>query len=335
MKRTALLALPVAALGVAGFAVASTTSVSITAAGPTPATITVHPGDAVQLINADTVAHAVTGKGLVPSSTAPVPPGGTVTLPVTQTGKFGYSVQGVANGRGTVVVQELTTGQGLSLAASIPFVTYGSHVTLRGRSPEPSGVVQIDQRLQGVGSWEPLTSVVATRTGTFSVIVEPKRGVQYRARVGEGKTKLVTPPVAIGVKPLVSLRLSAKSTASGHPVAARVSISPRDAATTVNLMRYNPTLRVWQRVAGHQLDATGSATIQWAVMPGRSLLRGWLSARTIHGGYIIGFSQQLPVTGIGALPVKQKKHAKTGGHGHGHGKGKKAAANTSTTTTAK
>jgi len=96
-------------------------------------------------------------------------------------------------------------------------------------------------------------------------------------------------------------------------------------------MRYNPTLRVWQRVAGHQLDAGGNAVIQRPVMPGRSLLRGWLSARTIHGGYIIGFSQQLPVTGIGALPQKQKKKAKTGGHGH-HGK-KKSATTTTTTTT--
>ena len=85
-------------------------------------------------------------------------------------------------------------------------------------------------------------------------------------------------------------------------------LTPRTAARTVELMRFNPESGLWRRVATRAVNrATGTAVLPWQVEQGRTLLRLGLNRRTTAPGLAPVNSASIRVTGVGEPPDESKR----------------------------
>ena len=296
LKRIAIGAGAAAVAG-AGFALAASVSVTLGPKGPEPAVATVEWGDTLSFVNGDSVTHAITSahNDVGPATLAPgATVGGTETA---HAGSYQYRQTGGKSFVGTVVVT--ATGK-VTLKTSQLTVAYGRSVTLSGLSTKPGTAVLIEQRLSGDTSWHPLTTVSSAADGTFGAVVKPEVSAKLRASIADGQIR--SEPVAVAVKPLLTISSSARATKVGRSIPISTRLSPAKAATRVTLLACSPYTRGWQTVATRPPGLSGRITFRWTAGYGRTLLRAEIERRYGAQGFLTAQSSTIAVIATGAPP---------------------------------
>lgn len=247
LTKAALLAGVVPALAAGGFALAGTTGVSMTSAGPQPATVTVSWGDTLQVKNEDTVPHQfVSSHGELQTGT--LLPGSTYTTTfTTKTRSYGYRQTGGRGYPGQVVIS-FDGRVSLKSPATVPF---GSMLSLRGTSSIADTPVQVEIRRTGDPQWQLLASQTSGGNGRYSVSLRLARGGKLRAAIAAGE--IHSAPVNVAVRPRIQV-----GRGSGG---VRARLTPAGSATRVTLeCRAGPGH--WKRVGAARPDATGKAFLR-------------------------------------------------------------------------
>jgi plastocyanin len=199
MKRVLMLAAVVGALIAAATAFsATTTTVSITAAGFAPKNITVTAGDTVKWVNNDTKNQQVACAKC--SFTSPsLAPTASYSYVFNTVGKF--TITDPVNGRkGTVTVKAATAT--VSLAAKPPTVKYLAATTLSGTySTQANQSVTLLGKACGAKAFTKITTVKTGTSGTFSTTDKPTMNTAYQAKAGT----LTSKQVAVKVQPTIQL----------------------------------------------------------------------------------------------------------------------------------
>src|SRR4051812_25920791 len=160
MKRSVMWVCCLAVLGGAGIATAGESSVTLTANGPQPGTVTASVGDTIRFQNVDTAEHQILVRG-APTPTINLAPQASATITLSQAGTLSYQQRGATRFRGAIVVSPLVAARALTLTAVKPFITYGQVGILRGVAPQAGQQVLVEQRVQGVASWVEVTRATA------------------------------------------------------------------------------------------------------------------------------------------------------------------------------
>ncbi|HEY7693167.1 MAG TPA: hypothetical protein VH816_12575 [Gaiellaceae bacterium] len=297
----------VGVLGFAGFAIAGGMTVSLTDAGPAPATATVQLGDTVYFTGVGNENHAVLG----PTFTIPlIHPGETVGQKMDVPGKVNYRATGfTGTHRGTIVVAVPT---GLQLKASKPSVAYGAPVTLSGVSPLKSDQVVLESRSAAKGTprtaWATVTTLPTdANDGSFSTVVKPSAATDYRVTLAAGR--VLSQPVTVGVTPILTISATPRTLKTGKVLRVSGKVLPAAAATSLVLAQYDRTrnTRPWRSVAQKATTPGGTVVFTWPVVSGRTLLHLQTSKSTTRPGFLPTTSAYIVITGIGKPPTPAKK----------------------------
>jgi hypothetical protein len=302
MKRVVLLAVPaLAALFVAGFALADAVTVSMTSTGPVPPTATVNWGGTVQFVNSDTIDHSLASSE---------PEIGTTTVPVGQTvsivfsGKAGlkrYVMSGKPRAFFGPAVEVTLNGK-LDLHARTGVVTYGQSVQLQGsQSLGPGAQVSIQQRPlnqfgNGSGDWHVVAGPISTSSsGRFSYGVTPAAGAEYQAVAAAGQ--LLSNTVLLFVQPRIDVHAPRRARV-GRAVDLRVSVRPANAARSVDLEGYIPRLKRWHVIGRVSLSRAGAGGARLVVQAGTARMRFSIGSTAVAAGLRAGTSKVFTVVGV-------------------------------------
>ena len=291
-RRAVLASVALVALGAAGLALGSSLTINLTSSGPQPATASAALGDTVTFVNQDSAPHAIVASG-VELTTPVLTTGQSFPYVLTKSGKLNYRQTGDKNFQGEIDVQrsgEVTLDPAVK-RVSIPF---GESATLVGRTSLPAFPVIIQSKLSGDTAWADLATATPAADGSFSTTVQPAKSGQYRANVLRGE--LLSKPVTLPVRPVVTLEASKSSAQVGKPIVLAVRAVPAAAVRTVTLTRYNPRRSRWQKLMARP-TSDGRATFVWRVEEGRSRLRASLDNRDLQPGFAVSISRQVLVTG--------------------------------------
>jgi plastocyanin len=293
-------------LAAAGYAFAAGSAVTLTVTGPQPPTVTVNWGDTVTWTNADTAQATVTFKRDGVKS-GPIAPGGAYARIFDgHSGIYAYNQIATKTSPGRVVLNVTGT---VTLTADRVGIAYGQRTTLHGSSTFAGSPVVIQRRLLGQRSWAPFQTVATDVDGSYTLDIKPGTGAEYRADAAAGQIQSV--PVEIRVRPVVSIRVVPRVARTGHTLSVDGTISPASAAASLALMRYSQSRAQWRPVAVSPLKS-GRASFHYVVGQGRALLRTWILQRSVHPGYVVSWSPQVTVTGLGAPPAPpHHKHKQT------------------------
>jgi plastocyanin len=286
--RTLLVLSGMALLG-GGIAAADSITVSLTASGPQPLTVSVNWGDTVDFVNSDTTAHVLASTATEIGTTT-VDPGQTVSATFAGTaGLKRYTMSGKPKNFIFPAVTVTLTGT-LALAARPSSLTYGRSTRLVGHLVlAPGEQVELLQRPlnrfgNGSGEWRPLGGPLPTdQSGSFALGVSPAAGVEYQAIAAAGQ--LLSAPVKVFVMPAVRV-VAPRRVRQGVAFAIGVGIRPASAASSVSLEAYVPALKRWHSL-GRAHVAGGRARLLVAVDAGVTKLRISLGPHEITG---TGFS---------------------------------------------
>ena len=292
--RRALLALAFAALATAGFGVAAGVNVAMTSEGPVPERVTVAWGDTVVFTNADDGPHRIT----IPRLNLETPfvgPGGTLTHVFDgRRGSYGYRQLGSGPNRlGYVFVDVQGT---VTLKASATIVRWGGSIRLTGTSSIKGRPVNIAGRVPGSGSaWVPAATVPTAADGSFSVVIKPQRGAQYRAQAAADQ--LTSPSIRVSVQPNLTLRTLVRRTATGKTITLVGRVAPASAVTMLDLQRLGPRHGRWLTEARKQMGRNGEVTFRWKALKGPTRLRVAARPLGLRSGWSEAFSKPVVVTG--------------------------------------
>jgi hypothetical protein len=283
-----------AALGVAGFALAAGVTVTLTPSGAQPPRVTVALGDTVTFSNGTPESRTLTStfEGF---GTTTIPAGANHEYVAVTPGTIQYRFGTGRDDRGVVIVQRVGS---VTLEAGRRSVTFGQPLTLSGRANPAGFPVTIEERLQN-GTVKPIATVTPAADGSYSHVVRPTIGTQYRSLLFNGALR--SQRVSVQVRPRVVLTSSTKRAKTGTTVSLRARVTPAAAARRVELSLYNPKRQSWRRVSTTRLT-NGRATIPWKVVPGRSRLRAVISSRDTTSGFEGATSAFVSITGIGPVP---------------------------------
>lgn len=260
------------ALGLAGFALAGTTTLAMTSSGPEPETVTVHWGDQLEIENDDNVPHSLVSSHQELQSGV-IQPGQTYTTTFTSSA-HSYSFRQIG-GRGFPGKVVVSFAGHVTLRARPAAVGFGRSVTLRGVSSIPLTPVALEVHRAGDVRWHLLRTVVSRSDGTFSATVRFARGGRLRASIAADQIRSVA--TAVAVRPKLTIA------ASGGRVRARVS--PAGAAERLTL-ECRVSAGRWKR-----LDARGPrhGTVSFRVHAGRPNV---LRVAVLHNDAADGFAPQ-------------------------------------------
>jgi plastocyanin len=289
-----------ALLGVAGYALAAEFSVKLTAAGPQPSVFTAALGDTVTFVNNDSSTHTVVDRQTGLQSPA-LAPGQSFPYVLTTSGRLTYQQEGSPRSAGQIVVQRTGT---VTLKTSRRSIAFGSGAILSGTSSLPAFPVKIEMRGKTAPRWSDLSTVTPASDGSFTVPVRPTEGARYRANVLDGQ--LLSSLIQIDVRPVLKLTARARTAAAGSLLTLTVRILPADAATSVNLTRFDSQRQRWRSVVTQGVSK-GKATFRWRVEFGRSLLRAAVVKHGLVPGFAEGSSRAVVVNGTGTPPVKHRR----------------------------
>jgi plastocyanin len=267
-RRAAAAAVAFGALGVGGFAAAAVTTVTLTGAGPQPGTLTVNWGDTVVFSNGDAQSHVVSIPRLTVAS-PPIPPGGSFSQAFEdRIGNYIFRQVAARAFQGTIVVALNGT---LTLTGRPSSVQFGRNVTFQGRSPYPGRPVILEQLPPGTTTWTQAAQVVAGTDGAFSTSLAPQIGARYRATAAAGQLR--SGPIAVSVRPRLTLTVTPRRGAVGRRAVVRARVTPVDAVRRLDFEVYEPRRRRWSRVATRAVARNGTVTFRWAIRSGSSRVR--------------------------------------------------------------
>jgi len=292
--------LALALVGLSGYALASGYVVSLTQNGPSPTTFTATLGDTVTFVNNDYNTHTVVDNQTGLQSPA-LAPGQSYPWVLTTSGRLSYRQEGKPQGSGVIVVTR--TGS-VTLKASKRSVAFHSGSLLSGTSTFPTFPVKIEQRSKGDKSWTELATLTPASDGSFTLSVSPEKSVQYRANVFTGE--LLSPSVAVDVRPILTLSARRRTVPGGSLLTLTSRTVPADAATSIDLVRYDAKRQTWRRVLTRR-SASGTVVFRWRVEYGRSVLRARVAKKGLATGYAETLSRSVVVTGTGTPPRSGKR----------------------------
>ena len=257
------------ALGAAGFALAGTSTLSLTYVGPEPDTLTVPWGDTLRITNVDSVSHSIVSSH-PELQTGVLLPGHTFTSTITGPA-HSYSFR-QTGGRGFPgKVQVDFTGR-VSFASSLTAVDFGRAVRFSGKTTVRSTAVQLQVHRRGDSQWTTLTTLFSNGSGNYSANVRLERGGKLRAAVAAGQIRSAIKVVA--VRPML--------TASRRGAGLTARLTPAAAASRLTLeCRIAPGR--WKRVASKRPSAAG--VVSFPVRAGRRAARVALTHRDAKDGY--------------------------------------------------
>lgn len=289
-----LAALACCALFGAGLALAATTTVSLTAKGPEPATVSVEWGDTVVFTNVDTVERGVTS-ARAPFASGAVPPGGTFEHRFDgRAGRYSFSQTG---SRPTTfgAVEVKVTGK-VSLVARPRTAAYGSTVTISGRSSYPGTQVAVQLRQAGSsGDWTDLLVPVASESGTFSGRIKATAGGRLRARVAAGQVS--SDLVDLEVLPLLRASVRPPRARAGTRALVTGAVTPAGAASMADLEEWDADRKAWAREATKRVSRSGKVAFSFKLRKGPTRLRVALRRGVLDPGFGSVVSRVLVVTG--------------------------------------
>jgi plastocyanin len=282
-----------AGLGVGGFALAATTTVTLGPTGPQPATVTVGWGDTVAFVNGDSASHVVTIPRLEAASPA-LDPGATYTQVFDgRGGNYVFRQIGRPSYGGMVVVE--VKGR-VTLTTPTPAIEYGRSVTLRGTSSIVNTPVSIVQREPGESAdFTEAAKVQADASGSFSARLRPRGPVYYRATIAAGQLR--SPSVQIAVRPRVKASASPRSAPVGRRVTITVRVTPAGSAGRADLERYDTRRKDWAREDQARVARSGRAVFAWKTLKGSTRLRVRLRRSELRPGWAEASSPAFVVTG--------------------------------------
>jgi plastocyanin len=269
-----------ATLVVAPAGSATTKGVSIKRSSFSPATVNITAGDTIRWKNDDTRNHQVvstTGTFVSPI----LGPGRTYSFKFEVAGTYRYRDALVPTSVGTIKVAGAPPA--VSLATSLPQITYGTRITLSGQinSKKAGENVQLNYLAYGQGSEAVLATVITGADGTFSFNVTPKLLTTYRATWKTASSL----PVQTAVAPSISFgRLNGFVT--------RVFAGRSMARKQVQLQRFT-NFGQWVTIKRATLDLNSRARFQAALPLGPNRLRIAMSVNQAGAGYLAGFSREI------------------------------------------
>lgn len=293
--RVLVVLLGIAALGVVGVVGAATSGISLTAQGPTPASVTVEWGDTVDFANGDSVARGVTIPRV--SVTSPtLAPGETFSYRFDgRAGRYGFMQTGAPSPpsrSGAVIVN--VTGK-LSLVASASVARHGSQVTLSGRSSYPGTPVVIQSRPAGAfGDWVTLLTAPTADDGAYSVRFRLTAGVRLRARTAADQVTSQT--VSLVARPLLRIKAAPRRAAQGTRIVVSGVVVPGSAVRSANLEERLPGRSTWLRKATKRV-AKGRVSFTFKVVAGRARYRIALNRTGLQAGFAPVVSTAVLVVG--------------------------------------
>jgi plastocyanin len=265
------------ALGAGGFALAGTTSLSLTHAGPQPSRVTVPWGGTLAIVNADTVPHTVTSphpelrSGTLQPGQAfnAVFAGAAHTYGYRQTGGRGYAGVVVVDFTGSVTVR-----------ATPKTVPFGKDVKLSGTTSIPNTQVALSLRRVGDKKWEPFANIASDASGAFSTTFQLDRGARVRATVAAGQ--ILSRAIIVNVRPLLAVGLSKR--------AIRARLTPAAAGKRLTL-ECRSAKKHWARIGAKRVGRNGVVT--FVRHRRKRAARVTLAHRDVASGYSVVSSRVL------------------------------------------
>ena len=257
------------ALGAAGFALAGTSTLSLTYGGPQPGTLTVPWGDTLRITNVDSVSHAIVSSH-PELQTGVVLPGHTFTSTITGPAhSYSFRQTGGRGFPGKIAVD--FTGH-VTFTPSRTAVDFGRSVRFSGTTSVRSTPVLLQVHRRGETHWSTLTTMLSNGSGAYSATVRLDRGGKLRAAIAAGQIRSATRIVTVRPKLIASRR--------GGGLTAK--ITPAGAATRLTLeCRIGPGR--WKRIASKRPSRTG--VVSFPVQRGRLLARVAGTHRDTQDGY--------------------------------------------------
>ena len=295
--RSARVLLGALALGVlftSGFALAAGATVSLTAEGPQPETVTVDWGDTVVFSNGDTVDRGVMSQRAGFESGV-ITPGGSYEFRFdARAGRYGFIETGTRPTFSGVVV--VTAAGKVTLTASKKIAPYKASITLSGRSTYAGTPVVIQLRPAGAsGDWTTMLDLTAAANGTYSGTIRLTAGGRVRALVAAGQVSSDFADLA--VLPSVRARVSRTRVKKGEKVVVTGRVIPASAAASVDLEERREDRSNWLRKATKTVSKNGTVTFVVQASGGRNHLRLALKRGALEPGFVAAVSRPMLVVG--------------------------------------
>jgi len=289
-----LAALAGGALFAAGFALAGTATVSLTASGPNPATVTVEWGDTVVFTNADSIARGVTSSR-APFESGAIAPGGSFQFRFDgRAGRYSYVQTGSRPNTSGIV--ELKASGTVSLKAVPAKAVYGSNVTLSGQSSYPGTPVVVQLRQAGGSSdWKDVLPLVASDTGAYTGGIKALAGGRLRAQVAANQ--ISSDLVDLEVLPRMRVGVQPGRVRAGSRALVTATITPGGAASMADLETYDADRKSWSHESSRKVSPSGKVTFVFKADKGRNRLRVTLKRWYLDPGFSPVVSKTLVVTG--------------------------------------
>lgn len=292
--RALLAALAFGALFAGGYALAARTTVSLTAEGPQPATVTVDWNDTVVFSNADTVDRAVMSQR-APFDSGIIPPGGTYEYRFEgRAGRYSFIQTGTRPTTSGVVV--LAPRGKVTLRASEQVARYGTSIALTGRSSYGGTPVVIQLRPAGAeGEWATALTLNAGAEGTYGGTLRMTVGGRLRALVAAGQVG--SDLVNVDVLPRIQVRVNRNRVEKGARIVVTGRVVPASAALRIDLEERRQDRSNWLRKATKAVSRDGTVTFVVAASGGRNHLRLALKRGGLESGFAPTVSRALLIVG--------------------------------------
>jgi plastocyanin len=274
MRKLFLAFAAVAALAVAGPAGAATKVINIYGTTFTPNSVTITEGDTVTWYNHDNANHQVlASKGEFVSPI--LKPKQTFSFTFKAPGTYNYKDELYPKITGKIFVKGLPPT--LTLAASVPIVTYGMQATLSGIVSNHAVGEQVTIYYQPYPQPNLIerATVLTTTGGAFSFIIQPQVLTTYEA----AWNKAFATPTTIQVIPKVTLGRNNGwiiHAAGGRSFAGRA----------VQLQRLNSATGQWVTLKKVELNSKSSARVLYVLPKGVNHLRVTMSVNQAGAGFL-------------------------------------------------
>jgi plastocyanin len=289
---------------VSGPASAATQTITITKAGFVPMNQTIKVGDTISFTNTDATVHQVLFKATTGFTCTATPlvvqPTKTQSCTWTVAGSYPYSDPNMRdrNFRGTVTVDPVApvVVPAVSITSSADVVSYGTQTTLSGKVvPNAAGtMVDILEQASGDTSYTKVTSVATTNGGTYTVAVTPEIATSYRAEFQNGTARVISPVIAVSVRPAVGLVLRTIRGSRAY-FTAKVTSGMSYEGMYVRVQRMNG-LGGWTTLKRATLGSFSTSRFFVRVPNGTSRIRAFLPASQAGAGYLSSTSRTITLS---------------------------------------
>ena len=278
---TALLVLPARALAA---------TITISALGFVPSSVSINQNDTVTWTNTDVANHQVVSNKAGLSSPV-LHTGESYSFVFKKAGTFDIKDALDKSFRGTVTVAASPTPppkagpNSLTIAASRLQLVYGSSTTLSGTvSSKQSGQsVNVLAEAYGDNAYKTIATVTSGSGGGWSYTAKTPIRTSYEAQWGHATSSALT----VGVRPLVTFRVLA-----GNRFSTKVVAAHSFAGHFVQFQRHS-SFGQWVTLKRLRLNSSSAAIFHASLPSGTSMLRVSMSVNQAGPGYLAGFSRSI------------------------------------------